>query len=702
MATDHHPGHRSIWERDADAFTRHWRRLRDHAQARWQRTRWSWSLFWRWAATVFVVVLLSAVAWLYFLDWNTMRGPVGRYLSHRLGREVKIEGDLKVHLFTWTPNLTADRVTVRNPDWVSKDKLAADIGRFAIAIELKPLLFRGKTILPYVTFDKASVLVVRDLSGRTNWELGKSKDGFDLPPIRRFTVSDGHVTIDDAVRKMHFEGTVNSNETRGAGDRAFQLTGDGTLNRNKFTADVHGGALLNVDSSKPYRFAADVHSGSTHIAADGAITRPFHFGQFGAKVTFEGASMADLYYVTGLVLPPSPPYRLESTLTRDGEIYRFEKMHGVVGQSDLAGDMMVNAGQTPTYLQARLGSQRLRFVDLGPFIGARPAASSAKGLPPAKPAAPAASAFLLPDTPLNVDRVRQMNADVTYDAAKVESQDFPLRDFHMHLLLDNGVMTFNPLTFGFARGKLSGRIQVDARQATPVTDLDARLTNLQLAQFMKETPPPVEGTLEARAKLHAVGNSIHKAASHASGAVTFVVPSGRLRKSFAELTGIDVLNGVGLLIAGDKSDTDLRCAVVKFGARDGTLQSEQLVVDTDPVKITGKGSINLRDETMALEVKGEPKEFRIGRIRAPITVGGPWDRPSVGIKASGALAQGGIAAALGLINPFAAILAFVDPGLAKDANCAALTSGAAKGAAPVKPVKAKHPARVKPAKRTRH
>ncbi len=54
------------------------------------------------------------------------------------------------------------------------------------------------------------------------------------------------------------------------------------------------------------------------------------------------------------------------------------------------------------------------------------------------------------------------------------------------------------------------------------------------------------------------------------------------------------------------------------------------------------------------------------------------------MKAGAALSQGGIAAALGFLNPFAAILAFVDPGLAKDANCAALTQTAAHGKAPVK------------------
>ena len=49
-----------------------------------------------------------------------------------------------------------------------------------------------------------------------------------------------------------------------------------------------------------------------------------------------------------------------------------------------------------------------------------------------------------------------------------------------------------------------------------------------------------------------------------------------------------------------------------------------------------------------------------------------------------ALAQGGIALALGVVNPLAAILAFIDPGLAKDANCGPLLADAKAKGAPVK------------------
>jgi AsmA family protein len=651
--------------------------------------RWpGWPLFLRRIAIGVFGLVAGALLWLYFLDWNAMRAPLSRYLSHRMGHEVRIAGDLKVHLFSWTPSASVGGLTVANPPGMA-EPYAADVGHLALSARLMPLVFQGRLILPSVEIDDPDVLVRRDATGRTNWDMHSDAYSWSLPPINRFIVTNGHIAIDDRVRRMTFTGTVNSHEQADAGDRAFELSGAGTLNGNKFLADVHGGALIHVDETKPYDFSADIRSGTTHVVADGHLTRPFHLNSFWATTTFSGPSMADLYYLTGLVFPSTPPYRLSGTVTRDGAIYRFTNLAGIVGESDLHGAMDVDTAQTPTFLRARFASKQLRFVDLGPFIGAPPVKAQTPGLP-APEVTPAAQKHVLPDAPLRVERVRAMNADVIYDADTIKSQDFPLRTLHLHLLLNDGVMTIDPITFDFSKGKLSGKARIDARKQVAVNDVDARLTNIRVEQFVKGNPPPLEGLLEARARLHAVGNSVHDAAANANGGVTFVVPDGKMRKAFAELTGINVLNGLGLMLADDKSDTQMRCAVAKFDATNGRLTSEQVVLDTEPVLIKGQGTVDMKDETMDLTVTGSPKHFRIGRVRAPITISGPIDHPSLGVKASAALGQGGIGAALGLINPFAAILAFVDPGLAKDANCAALAQDAHSGRAPVGLLKAKH------------
>lgn len=72
-------------------------------------------------------------------------------------------------------------------------------------------------------------------------------------------------------------------------------------------------------------------------------------------------------------------------------------------------------------------------------------------------------------------------------------------------------------------------------------------------------------------------------------------------------------------------------------------------------------------------------------LRTPIELRGTLLHPSVGLKGSKLLAQGAIAAALGVVGtPLAAIAAFVDPGLNKSADCQALLADAKSMGAPLR------------------
>jgi hypothetical protein len=421
------------------------------------------------------------------------------------------------------------------------------------------------------------------------------------------------------------------------------------------------------------------------VIANGSITHPFDLGGIETALDITGPNLNRLYYLTGLALPGTPPYHLSGHVSRNEAVYKITNIAGTIGDSDLQGDLTVDASSDIPYLSGAVSSKVLDFDDLGPIVGAPPPAKErAKALAAgATEAEVAPMKHLLPDTPLQVDRLRQMNADVTYSAQTVKSRDFPLRHAATHVILQGGVLTLNPLSFTFAQGKLAGSASIDARKAVPQTDIDARLSDIRLEQFVSSKPPAIEGLLVARAKLRGSGNSIQKAANTASGTFTTVVPSGKIRAAFAELTGINVLNGLGLLLSGDTSDTGVRCAVANFNVSNGTMSAQHLVLDTDPVLITGKGTIALDGENMDLTIQGHPKKFRFLHLRAPITITGPIDHPNIGVDAGKALPQVGLAGALSLLSPLAAILPFVDPGLAKDANCAAVVNEGKQNGAPI-------------------
>ena len=58
-----------------------WTATRERVVTDFRDFRFTWRGFWRWTGIVVSAVLVAAVVTLYFLDWNQLCGPIGRYLS---------------------------------------------------------------------------------------------------------------------------------------------------------------------------------------------------------------------------------------------------------------------------------------------------------------------------------------------------------------------------------------------------------------------------------------------------------------------------------------------------------------------------------------------------------------------------------------------------------------------------------------------
>ena len=635
-------------------------------------------------------VIGGGIVLLAVLDWNQLRGPISRFASARLDREVAILGDLDVRPFSFTPSATVGRLQIGQPAWAGKGRMA-EIERLQLQIEALPLL-RGQLVFRRLEVTRPNLALLRDAKGRANWSLHPDAPPkpLRLPPIQDFRVEDGRMSFKDAGRRLSLQATIDAAERRGAAHPRFVMSGKGAINGAPFTLALTGGPLVNVRAGRPYPFDADVRAGATRILAKGQIARPFDLGRFQAQVTASGPDLADLYDLTGVAFPNSPPYRLSGQLSREQRLWRVTGVGGRVGDSDMAGGLSVNtAGERP-FLTADLRSKRLDFDDLAAVFGGAPARGGGETASPTQQAVGrqlAAQRRLLPDAKLDVSRIRAMDADVKYAAASISSPRFPVRGGSVHIKLKNGVLDADPLRLDLNQGALAGQATLDARRGTPVTSIDLRLSRARLEQLIpirSGGTAPITGSLLGRVKLTGAGASVREAAAHADGQALFVVPGGEIRAAFAELMGVNVTKGLGLLLAKDQSKTDLRCAVAHFQAKDGVLTANRIILDTTPVLSTGEGRIDLRDETMNLRMTGHAKEARLIRLTAPVTIEGPIVKPRLGVEASGAMAQGGVAAALGaLVAPLAAVLPFVDLGLAEDASCGALIAQAGRQGAPV-------------------
>ncbi len=441
------------------------------------------------------------------------------------------------------------------------------------------------------------------------------------------------------------------------------------------TVRIEGGPFVNIRRDRPYVFQADVRGAGSALTARGRITRPFDLGRFDAVMTLEGRDLSDLYLLTGVTLPNTPSYRLSGALNRDGRVWTFKDFDGRVGASDLSGQVRIESGGR-LRVDAELASRRLDIDDLAAVLGAR-VRTDPSGRNTEAPIV--VGGKLLPDAKLQTDRLRTMDGSLTYRAGAVKANHLDVRKVDLGAVLKDGILKLDPISFDFNRGSLNGTARIDATQEIPRNTVDLRLAGYPLESIVpaRNGSVPVSGLALGRARLEGRGASIHEFAAASNGSMSLIVPNGRMRAAFAELLGVNASAGLLKLLSGDQSVSAIRCAVADFDVRGGKAQARTFVIDTDVVLAQGKGSIDLGAETLNLRIEGESKKPRLLRLWAPITVSGPLTAPRIGVDAGDVVSQGGLAGLLGtLVAPVTALFAFVDPGLAKDADCGRLMAGA--------------------------
>src|SRR5207302_444421 len=142
------------------------------------------------------------------------------------------------------------------------------------------------------------------------------------------------------------------------------------------------------------------------------------------------------------------------------------------------------------------------------------------------------------------------------------------------------------------------------------SDSDIRFSEFKLERFLKpqgQGDPAATGEIDGRLRFQGTGESMRKALATANGTGSFIVSQGTISKWVSSILGLDVARALGVLISGDKK-IGLRCIVTDFELKGGIVTPRALVVDTDATLVTGKGTINLADERMDLEIKGQPKK----------------------------------------------------------------------------------------------
>jgi AsmA protein len=120
----------------------------------------------------------------------------------------------------------------------------------------------------------------------------------------------------------------------------------------------------------------------------------------------------------------------------------------------------------------------------------------------------------------------------------------------------------------------------------------------------------------------------------------------------------------------------IRCVVGDWGVKDGVMQTNALVFDTQVVNIGGSGDISLKKEQLDLTFLPEPKDKSLASLNSPLYVRGSFSHPEVRPDVKKMAAKGAGALIMGILNPLLAVIPLVNEGPGKDSNCGKLIAEA--------------------------
>ncbi|WP_175719848.1 AsmA family protein [Burkholderia anthina] len=451
-----------------------------------------------------------------------------------------------------------------------------------------------------------------------------------------------------------------------------------------------GGVLAIENATQPFPLQADVKAGDTRLAIVGTLTDPMHLAAIDLRLWLQGTSMSHLYQLTGITLPDTPPYATEGRLIGNfkphASTFRYENFNGRVGGSDLGGTLAYAQREPRPKLSGELVSNLLQFSDLAPVIGADTAASKAKRgdttrQPPGR---------VLPVETFRTDRWRALDADVKFTGRKlIKSANLPITNLYTHIVLQDGVLSLEPLQFGVAGGTLATTAHLDGSG----TSLKGRFTvaarHLKLKQLFptQKVMQSAFGEINGDASLSATGNSPAALAATSNGEVKALITDGRISRLLMEAAGLNVANVVYEKLFGNR-DVNINCAAIDFTATNGILDPKVFALDTDDALINVDGPISLRDESLDLKIHPHTKGFRIFSLRSPLYAKGTFKNPDVGVDAGALALRAGAMIGLGLINPFAALIPLIAPSNNKDVPCSQLFGQMKEKAAQKQAVKA--------------
>ncbi|MGE0153393.1 MAG: AsmA family protein [Reyranellaceae bacterium] len=434
------------------------------------------------------LILAAAIAVPLLVDVNDYKAEILAEVGKRTGRDMTIEGPLKLGLLP-SPEVTARDVRLANLPG-SADADMARIGSLRISVAFLPLL-SGRLDVTQVSFVDARIVLERGADGRANWQFGKEADGAasngksggseDSIAVRDVSIEDSTLVLRDAVSGTNLQfdrlnGRVRADTLQGPFDARLAFESRGI----PVKAELRTGDLRAPE--QPIGVLLETQAGRLQFdgTAGNLQTAPVLKGKLKSAGADFAALVAALASAAGREPTPLPPafgqkFELEAAVVADAQSVAATGVRLNLGGESGSGDVALRLGEVPR-VDVKFAFAKLDFDQLLSARGAgAPAASGDTPKPATEPASGAAAGLPL----------RQVEGSLDLSVGTIVYQGRTAQQVAVKADLAKGVMTLHSLGGQFpGNTQISAAGTVDASKAQPSGGGKVEVKSARLREFL--------------------------------------------------------------------------------------------------------------------------------------------------------------------------------------------------------------------------
>ena len=382
---------------------------------------------------------------------------------------------------------------------------------------------------------------------------------------------------------------------------------------------------------------------ATKFSLEGTINLVTVLDSLDLKVELYGEELDSLKELLGVELPPLKSYKAIANISLQKKLLKLNKLEINVGETMLEGNMIVDArGERPDVKIAMI-APRIQLMDFDfedKSVVSPNTLSKENDLQQKKSDQTEAvsSGRIATDEGFikyfTQEAFLKFDATSTFQLNEVLSGNDLVGGGILKANMKKGRFSIDPLQLDLPGGSLFLKMSFLPGQDTSTASLSLKANNYNLGIAARRSNPDTDmgGTLNLDIDLESTGGSLTEILANGNGYIDF---SARPENLYSGIMDLWVVNLLAAIVTKSDKGSIINCMIGRWSAKDGVLTPEAFALDTAKMRICGSGKIDMKNETIRLEIAPTPKRKQFFSLATPFSISGKITDINLGVAPGG-------------------------------------------------------------------